>query len=457
MDETERNGARMAKYSRQDILDMAEEEDIEFIRLQFTDISGQLKNMATTVNQLEKILDGKCKFDCAAVDGYRGTGYEELFLVPDLDTFVIFPWRPQHGKVARFICDVMKPDGTPFDGDSRYILKRAIAQAREMGYELDVAVKSEFFLFDLDENGEPTNQTSEKGGYFDVGPADGGENTRRDMVLYLADMGIDVETSYHSDEAGQHALDLSYVDALSMADGVMTTRLVARTVARRHGVHATFMPKPKEGVNGSGMHINLSLFDGDGKNVFEDIKDRKGLGLSKTAYAFMAGVLKHVNGMALLTNPLVNSYKRLVPGYDAPIYIGWSPYASRNCLMRIPITRGNGTRVELRSPDSAMNPYLALAVILESGLEGIEKHLELAEPVKKNPFTLTKEERKKTGISQIPNTLGRAIEAFEEDPFMRKVLGEHIYSKYLEAKKEEWREFRAQVTNWEVDQYLFKY
>ena len=248
----------MAKYTRQDILELIDEEDIEFIRLQFTDISGNLKNMATTIDQLDKILDGHYKFDCAAIDGFRGTGYEELFLVPDLDTFVIFPWRPQHGKVARFLCDVVKPDGTPFDGDSRYILKKVISEAKELGYEFKVAIKNEFFLFDLGENGEPTNHSSEQGGYFDVGPADGGENARRDMVLYLADMGISVETSYHSDESAQHVLDLSYADALDMADNIMTSRLVIRTVAKRHGVNATFMPKPKKDTKGSGAHYTFT-------------------------------------------------------------------------------------------------------------------------------------------------------------------------------------------------------
>ena len=286
----------MAEYSRQDILDLIEEEDIEFIRLQFTDIAGNLKNMEITVDQIEGILDGRCKFDCAAIDGFRGMGYEELFLIPDLDTFVIFPWRPQNGKVARFICDVVKPDGTPFDGDSRYILKRAISQAKEMGYQPDVAVKNEFFLFDLGENGEPTNHTSEKGGYFDIGPIDGGENARRDMVLYLADMGIEVESSYHSDGAAQHVLDLKHVDALKMADDIMTTRLVVRTVARRHGVHATFMPKPKENVQGSGAHYTFSMCNKYGRNIFTDKGDK--LGVSETGYQFMAGILNHIASMS---------------------------------------------------------------------------------------------------------------------------------------------------------------
>lgn len=443
MYETERNGVTMAKYSRQDILDMIEEEDIEFIRLQFTDISGQLKNMATTVNQLEKILDGKCKFDCAAVDGYRGTGYEELFLVPDLDTFVIFPWRPQHGKVARFICDVLKPDGTPFDGDSRYILKRAIAQAREMGYELDVAVKSEFFLFDLDENGEPTNQTSEKGGYFDVGPADEGENTRRDMVLYLADMGIDVETSYHSDEAGQHALDLSYVDALTMADGVMTTRLVARTVARRHGVHATFMPKPLANIKGTGAHYTFSLRRGD-TNIFTDREDR--LGVSREGYQFMAGILEHIANMTLVNNPIVNSYKRLVPGYLAPVSVGWSATNS-SPLIRLTSIGGDGARIVLRSPDGAANPYLVMAACLCAGLEGIRKGLE-------PPASMDGASAGENVEEKLPRTLHEAVTLFQKDAFLQEVLGSHISKHLVKTKDAEWEAYCNQVTAWEKERYL---
>lgn len=447
----------MSRYHQEDILRIAKEEDVEFIRLQFTDIFGMLKNVAITVSQLEKALDNRCMFDGSSIEGFVRDDETDMFLYPDLDTFEIFPWRPQQGKVARLICDVYRPDGTPFEGDPRYVLRKALNHAKNMGYDFYVGPECEFFLFHLDDQGLPTTTTHEKAGYFDVGPVDFAENVRRDIVLNLEEMGFEIEASHHEIAPGQHEIDFHYNEGLITADNIMTFKMAVKAIAKRHGLHATFMPKPKEGVNGSGMHINLSLFNGEGKNVFEDLKDRKGLGLSKTAYAFMAGVLKHVNGMALLTNPLVNSYKRLVPGYDAPIYLGWSTYASRNCLMRIPITRGNNTRVELRSPDSAMNPYLALAVILEAGLEGIEKNMEISDPVKKNPYTLTKEEREKLGIRQIPNTLGRAIEAFEEDTFIRRVLGEHIYSKYLEAKREEWHEFRAQVTNWEVEQYLFKY
>lgn len=441
----------MANYTRDDILDMIEEEDIEFIRLQFTDIAGNLKNMATTVDQIDKILDGRCQFDCAAVDGFDGD-MEELFLIPDLDTFVIFPWRPQHGKVARFICDIVKPDGTPFDGDSRYILKRTIAQAKEMGFDFDVALKNEFFLFDLGENGEPTHNSSEKGGYFDVGPADCGENARRDMVLYLADMGISTESSYHSDEAAQHVLDMSYTNALAMADNIMTSRLVIRTVAKRHGLHATFMPKPRAGVNGSGMHVNMMLMK-DGKNVFTDKNDE--LGLSKEAYQFMAGIFAHIKGMTAICNPLVNSYKRLAPGFEAPSDITWSS-RQRTALIRVPQNVEGGTRLELRSPDASSNPYLVLALCLEAGLDGIEKQMELSPELKRSIRKLNKKEKEEMGINSLPENLNDALNEFHADELVKEVLGKDFTKYYLKAKKEEWLEYMEQVSEWELEQYLYR-
>lgn len=432
----------MAKYSRQDILDLIEEEDIEFIRLQFTDIAGNLKNMATTVDRIDKLLDGRCRFDCAAVDGFRGTGYEELFLVPDLDTFVIFPWRPQNGKVARFICDIVKPDGTPFAGSSRYILKKVIAEAKEMGYDLDVGIKHEFFLFDLDENGEPTNHSSERGGYFDVGPADGGENTRRDMVLYLADMGIEVESSYHSDEAAQHVLEIAYRDALTMADSIMTTRLVARTVAKRHGVHATFMPKPRKNVQGSGAHYIFSL-SRDGKNIFSDETDEHGV--SEDGYRFMAGMLKHIAAMSLVNNPIVNSYKRLIPGYYAPVAVGWS-FTNSSPLIRLTSIGGDGARIVLRSPDGAANPYLVIASCLAAGLQGIREGMQSPKSMEENDG----------GSEQgnLPRTLREAIQLFEKDDFLIDVLEPHISTHLIQTKEAEWNEYCKQVTLWEEEKYL---
>ena len=445
----------MSKYSKEDIMRMVEEEDVEFIRLQFTDIFGMLKNVAITASQLEKALDNRCMFDGSAIEGFVRIDESDMYLYPDLDTFEVFPWRPQQGKVARFICDVYNPDGTPFSGDPRYVLKRAVKRAQDMGYVLNVGPECEFFLFHTDEEGRPTTSTHEMAGYFDVSPIDLAENVRRDIVLNLEEMGFQVEASHHEIAPAQHEIDFQYTDALRAADNIMTFKMAAKTIAKRHGLHATFMPKPREGMNGSGMHINMSLSDKEGRNLFAD--DQDALRLSRDAYYFMAGILKHMKAMTILTNPLVNSYKRLIPGFDAPIYIAWSPTSNRSSLIRIPSPRGESTRIELRCPDSAMNPYLALAACLSAGLDGIEKKTGLPACVEGNMFTMEPEELRERNVERIPETLGDAIEAYSGDVFMKEVLGEHIYTKYLEDKEQEWRDFRAQVTDWEVSQYLYKY
>ena len=331
------------KYTKQDILDMIEEEDVEFIRLQFTDMFGTMKNVAITVSQLEKALDNNCMFDGSSIEGFARIEESDMYLYPDLDTFTIFPWRPQQGKVARFICDIKRPDGTPFEGDPRYILKKVLKEAEELGYTFDVGPECEFFLFHTDDIGNPTTITHEKAGYFDVGPVDLGENARRDMVLNLESMGFEILASHHEVAPAQHEIDFKYDDALSTADNLMTFKMAIKSIAKRHGLHATFMPKPKSGINGSGMHLNMSLSK-DGKNIFADPDDK--IGLSKEAYSFIAGIMKHIKGMTVLTNPLVNSYKRLVPGYEAPVYIAWSA-TNRSPLIRIPGSRGESTRIEL--------------------------------------------------------------------------------------------------------------
>ena len=443
----------MMKYNKEDIIRMAEEEDVEFIRLQFTDIFGVLKNMAVTVSQLEKVLDNQCMFDGSSIEGFLHIEESDMYLHPDLDTFEIFPWRPQQGKVARLICDVYLPDGSPFAGDPRYVLKTVLREAKEMGYSFFVGPECEFFLFHTDEEGHPTTQTRETGSYFDISPLDMGENVRRDIVLNLEEMGFCVEASHHELAPAQHEIDLEYREALKTADDIMTFRMAVKTIAKRHGFHATFMPKPREGVNGSGMHLVLALRDSLGRNLFADPEDS--LGLSLTARRFMAGILNHMKEMTLLTNPTVNSYKRLIPGYDAPVYIAWSHLSSRNCLIRIPSPGGEG--IELRCPDGAMNPYLALAACLQAGMEGIEKEMELLPCVKGHMSALDQEELKNCGIDRIPETLGDAIEAYAGNLFIKNVLGEQIYIKYLEAKEEEWREFAIQVTDWEIGQYLYKY
>lgn len=445
----------MSKYSKEDIIRLVEEEDVEFIRLQFTDIFGMLKNVAITSGQLEKALNNKCMFDGSAIEGFVRIQESDMYLYPDLDTFVVFPWRPQQGKVARLVCDVHHPNGQPFEGDPRFVLKKVIHEAAEMGYTFQVGPECEFFLFHTDEEGKPTTETHEMAGYFDVGPIDLAENVRRDIVLNLEDMGFGIEASHHEIAPAQHEIDFQYADGLTTADNIMTFKMAVKTIAKRHGLHATFMPKPKAGVNGSGMHINMSLTDLNGNNAFVDETDD--LGLSRVAYQFMAGILKHMKAITILTNPLVNSYKRLVPGYDAPIYISWSACANRSVLIRIPSSRGNSTRIELRCPDSAVNPYLALAGCLAAGLEGIRKQMEPPAGVDDNIFAMSEDEMKARKIKQLPETLGEALEAFEDDPFVRGVLGDHIYKKLLQAKAAEWKKFRAEVTDWEIEEYLYKY
>ena len=450
----ERKDVTMRKnYSKEDIMNLVKDEDVEFIRLQFTDMFGSLKNVAITASQLEKALNNECMFDGSSIEGFVRIEESDMYLHPDLDTMVIFPWRPQQGKVARLICDVYRPNGEPFEGDPRYILKRALKEAAELGYDFEVGPECEFFLFHTDENGLPTTLTHEKAGYFDLGPLDLGENARRDMVMTLEDMGFVIEASHHEVAPAQHEIDFKYDEALATADNIMTFKLAVKTIAKRHGLHATFMPKPKFGVNGSGMHINMSLSK-DGKNVFHDPNGKHGL--SEDAYYFIGGIMKHMKGMTAITNPLVNSYKRLVPGYEAPVYLAWSE-TNRSPLIRIPASRGEGTRIELRCPDPSANPYLALAVCLRAGLDGIVNKITPPESVDCNIFALSMEEKKSLGIEAIPGTLIEAIYELEKDEFIQEVLGKHVSSKYIEAKKEEWANYRAQVTDWEIAQYLYQF
>ncbi len=440
-------------YTKEDIMELVQDEDVEFIRLQFTDMFGQMKNVAITVSQLGKALDNRCMFDGSSIEGFARIEEADMILYPDLDTLAIFPWRPQQGKVARLICDVKRPGGEPFEGDPRYVLKRAVREAAELGYTFEVGPECEFFLFHTDENGLPTTITHEKAGYFDLGPLDLGENARRDMVLTLEDMGFIVESSHHEIAPAQHEIDFQYDEALAAADNIMTFKLAVKTIAKRHGLHATFMPKPKFGVNGSGMHINMSLAK-DGKNIFSDSADKNGL--SREAYWFIGGIMKHMKGMTAITNPLVNSYKRLVPGYEAPVYIAWSA-TNRSPLIRIPSSRGEHTRIELRCPDPSANPYLALAVCLRAGLDGIVNHIDPPESVDCNIFDLTEEERKSRGIEAVPASLREAVSELEKDELIREVLGVHMADKYIRAKKEEWEKYTAQVTEWEISQYLNQY
>ena len=442
----------MSHYTKQDIMRRIEEEDIEFIRLQFTDMFGALKNVAITSSQLGKALDNKCMFDGSSIEGFVRIEESDMYLYPDLDTFETFPWRPQQGKVARLICDVYKADGTPFEGDPRYVLRRVLKEAEDMGYSFDVGPECEFFLFHTDDNGMPTTISHEKASYFDISPLDLGENARRDMVLTLEDMGFEIEASHHEVAPAQHEIDFKYGPALATADNIMTFKLVVKSMAKRHGLFASFMPKPLYGVAGSGMHTNMSLTK-KGKNIFNDPKGENGL--SKEAYYFIAGIMKHVKGITAIANPLVNSYKRLVPGHEAPVYIAWSA-TNRSPLIRIPASRGAGTRVELRSPDPAANPYLLLALCLAAGLDGIKNKIEPPKAVNSNIFELSEKEMKKAKIESLPSSLHQAIKEMEADPFIREVLGDHVFSKYVEAKRAEWDNYRLRVTQWEIDEYLYK-
>ena len=440
----------MGRYTKQDVIDLVRENDVEFIRLQFSDLFGTMKNVAITARQLEKALDNKCTFDGSSVDGFVRIEESDMYLYPDLDSFAIFPWNAGGNRVARLICDVYRSDGTPFQGDPRQVLKKAVAHAAELGYEFEVGPECEFFLFNVDENGRPSTESYEQAGYFDLDPQEIGENARRDMVLTLEDMGLGVEASHHEAAPAQHEIDLKYDEAISTADNLMTFKMAVKTIAKRHGLHATFMPKPKFGINGSGMHINMSL-NRDGQNIFNDPSGE--LGLSKEAYYFMGGIIRHMKGMTLITNPLVNSYKRLVPGYEAPVYIAWSA-SNRSLAVRVPFAQGAGSRIELRCPDPAANPYLALAVCLEAGLQGIIKKIEPPKSVDCNIFAMSEEEKAVKNIEAVPDSLDEAMEEFEKDTFVQEILGEHMAKKYLAVKKQEWAEYREQITDWETKKYL---
>lgn len=434
----------MGNYTREEILQMVEEEDVEFIRLQFTDMFGAIKNIAVTARELPRALDNRCMINGEQVAGMDMEKGSDLYLSPILDTFAILPWRPQQGKVARMICDLYFPDGTPYKNSPRYILENVAGKAQEEGYTCYIDPECEFFLFHTDDNGNPTTVTHEQAGYLDISPLDLGENARRDMVLTLEDMGMEAESSHHEAAPAQHEIDFRYGEIRKIADCITTFKMAVRIVAKRHGLHATFMPKPKAEANGSGMHIQFSLIK-NGENVFE-CADRPGE-LSEEAYYFIGGLLAHSKEMALITNPLVNSYKRLVPGYDAPTELTWTEN-NQNSLVRIPVTRGEGIRVELRSPDASANPYVVLAVCLAAGLDGI-----------KNKITPTKSSNLAAQDQQaehLPETLKEAIDYFESSSWVKEVLGEEFCRQYVAAKKNEWLRYTRQVTDWEIAEYLYR-
>lgn len=440
-------------FTREDIIRNAKEQNVRFIRLQFTDLLGAIKNVEIPLSQLEKALDNKMMFDGSSIEGYVRIEESDMYLVPDPDTWVVFPWVTED-RIARLICDVYMPDGTPFAGDPRHILKRALANAEALGFTaMNVGPEPEFFLFKTDDKGVPTMELNDNGGYFDLAPTDLGENCRRDIVLTLEEMGFEIEASHHEVAPGQHEIDFKYAKAIKAADQIQTFKLVVKTIARQHGLHATFMPKPLFGVNGSGMHCHQSLFRGK-ENAFYDPSDK--LGLSEVARQYMAGILAHARGFAAITNPTVNSYKRLVPGYEAPSYVAWSA-SNRSPMIRIPASRGLSTRIEARNPDPAANPYLALAVMLEAGLDGIRNKMALPAPVDRNIYIMSDEELAEAGISGLPADLNEALQELLRDKVVCNALGEHALSHFVELKEIEWDMYRTQVHNWERDQYMTHY
>ena len=441
-------------YNADEIIKHAQEENVRFLRLMFTDIMGTIKNVEVPISQLKKVLDNKMMFDGSSIEGFVRIEESDMYLYPDLSTWLIFPWENQHGKVARLICDIYNPDGTPFAGDPRGNLKRILKSMNDLGFtSFNLGPEPEFFLFKLDEEGEITTDLNDKGGYFDFSPMDLGENCRRDIVLELEKMGFEVEASHHETAPGQHEIDFKYADVIEACDNIQTFKLVVKTIARKHGLHATFMAKPLYGIAGSGMHCNMSLFKGKENDFFDEEGDRQ---LSKTAYQFMAGLLDHARAFTAVCNPTVNSYKRLVPGFEAPVYVAWSGH-NRSPLIRIPEARGLSTRLELRSVDPTANPYLAMAVLLEAGLDGIRRELTPPPAVDRNIYVMTEEEREAAQIYDLPSTIHNAIKALRKDPVMIDALGQHIYGNFNEAKRMEWAAYRQTVSEWEREQYLELY
>ncbi|RJQ51681.1 MAG: glutamine synthetase [Nitrospiraceae bacterium] len=434
---------------KKDVIELIEKNNVKFIRLWFTDILGQLKSFAITSEEIEGAFDEGMGFDGSSIKGFARIDESDMIARPEASTFQIVPWRPREKAVARMYCDILNPDGTPYEGDPRYALKRNLLRLKEKGYTLYLGPELEFFYFKDDKGTEVLDE----GGYFDLTTLDAASDLRRETVLTLEEMGIKVEYSHHEVAPSQHEIDLRYADALTMADNVMTYRVVVKEVASKYGCYATFMPKPIFGQNGSGMHTHQSLFEGD-RNAFFDAKDK--FYLSDTAKKYIAGLLKHAPEITAVCNQWVNSYKRLVPGYEAPVYVAWAR-RNRSALVRVPLYKPGkekATRIELRSPDPACNPYLAFSVMLAAGLEGIEKNYELPDPVEKDIYHLSEEEKQGLGIKSLPGSLIEAIEITEKSGVVRKALGDHIFNNFIESKKIEWDDYRTKIHPYEIDRYL---
>ena len=440
-------------YTEDDIKRLIGEYNIQFIKLQFVDINGQVKNLAIPSEHIDRILNNEIMLDGSSIKGFRNIETSDMFFHPDKNTFQILPWQEKDGRnSARLICDIYNADGTPFEGCPRCNLKRLMAEAKKLGFSMNIGPEAEFFLFEKDGKAI-TTKTHDRGGYYDMGPDDLGESVRSDIVNTLQEMGFDIEASHHEVADGQHEIDFKYSDILTTADNVVTFRIAVKTIAAQYGLHATFMPKPVFGINGSGMHCNISLSK-DGKNAFFDPKAE--YQLSDTAKYSIGGILKHIKNITAILNPTVNSYKRLVPGYEAPVYMAWS-LANRSALLRVPAKRGVSTRVELRSPDPSCNPYLAFATILAACLDGVRNKIEPPKPVDANIYTLTDKERKKLKIESLPGSLKEALDNMQNSLIVKKALGEHILDEFVTAKEIEWDDFRTYVSQWEIDKYLARY
>ncbi len=441
-------------YTKDEVKKIIKDCNVKFIKLQFVDINGQIKNMSVPSEHIDKVLDNEIMLDGSSIKGFRSIETSDMFFHPDINSFQILPWRENNGvNAARLICDIYNADGTPFEGCPRCNLKRVMEAAEKMGFSMNIGPEAEFFLFSKDKDGNVTTETQDRAGYYDVGPEDLGEDIRSDIVLTLKEMGFDIEASHHEVADGQHEIDFRYADILTAADNVTTFKIAVKAIAAKHDLHATFMPKPIFGINGSGMHCNVSLFK-NGKNAFYDEKAE--YQLSDTAKYAVGGILKHVKSITAITNPVVNSYKRLVPGYEAPVYLAWS-LANRSALVRVPAKRGISTRVELRSPDPSCNPYLAFAAILEACLDGIRNKIDPPAPVESNIYKLTSKERKKQRIDSLPGSLAEALDNMDKSLVAKAALGEHIFKEFMTSKKKEWDSFRTYVSQWELDRYLERY
>ncbi|ETA68419.1 glutamine synthetase, type I [Methanolobus tindarius DSM 2278] len=435
--------------NKEDVIKAIETNNVKFIRLQFTDIQGVVKDVEIPVTQIEKALTTGISFDGSSIEGFVRIDESDMVLKPDIKTFAILPWSKDKGGVARIICDIEMPDGSQFKADPRYVLKKVMKEAEKMGFSLNVGPELEFFLFEK-VDGKATTIPHDYGTYFEFAPTDLAEDIRREIVLTLTDLNFDIEASHHEVAFGQHEIDFKYGDALTTADNVMTFKYVTRTIAKLHGLHATFMPKPIASENGSGMHVNLSLSKGE-ENAFYDPDGE--MEISDTTKQFIAGVLKHIKAISCISNPLVNSYKRLIPGYEAPVYITWSG-ANRSSLIRIPSARGKSTRVELRSPDPSCNPYLTFAAILAAGLDGIKNKIDPGKMMDYNVFDLTKQERVERGIETLPSTINESADYLEKNELLKETLGAHVHDNILRIARAEWDAYRTQVHDWEIQRYL---